>query len=690
MGLFEQIRSRSLLLIIAIGGALGAFMMTDLDLRSFTQRDPNVVGSINGEDIEYNKFLEQMDRLGLISQQYEQMSRPQLAEVIWNQEMNRIVIGELIDDLGFRVEEDELWWSILNNQSIAQMSQFRDPATGAFMENEFKTQLRVMRDQAEAGTTPEAVQQWNDWTEFVNGVRMDRLNTKFFNAVTSGLSWPASLYNYDQARLGQQASVDIAVLAANSIEDSVVTVEESDYKAVYNEMKETFKLNGELRDIMFASFDIIPSEVDHAAVLTSLNELIPELTTSEDDSVFVLANSERGFDDIYTTWEGAPKHLADLLDGQSVGQVVGPVAFQNGYELAKVMDVRNLPDSVNAKHILISYQGAQAQSDRDPQLAFAMADSIYKGLLDGTLDFDQVNSQVNDDLVAAADGGSLGWFSPGQMVPSFEKFCFRNNEGDYGFVSTQFGFHIVKIVDHKGSVPSVRFARVYREVFESQATRSEIFSRAASFMNALDLDATAYAAATEAGATLLPHKNMAAMDDQITGLGESREVVRWAFDENREIGDVDVIENGMKQYVVVRLTHVYSDDYKSLDDVRDEIQMMAMQRAKVRHLEGQMGEDAATESMTLTLNSPFIAGSGRDGRVIGQIVGSAQGYASGIVSGEAGVYRYTVTAIVPGFSEGTPDAVASQNNRLRNNAQSFLFQALLDRADVEDFRGRMF
>jgi len=690
MGLFEKIRSRSLLLIIAIGGALGAFMMTDLDLRSLTQRDPNVVGSINGEDIEYNKFLAQMERLGLVSQQYQQMSRPQLAEVIWNQEMNRIVIGELIDDLGFSVEEDELWWSVLSNQSIAQMSQFRDPATGQFMETEFKTQLRIMREQAEAGATPEAVQQWNDWTEFVNGVRMDRLNTKFFNAVTSGLSWPAALYNYDQSRLGQQANIDIAVLAANSIDDSLVNVEESDYKAVYNEMKETFRIDSELRDIMFASFDIVPSEADHAAVRASLEAMATEFATAEDDSVFVLANSERGFDDIYSTWEDAPKHFATELEGADAGAVIGPVAFQNGYELVKVMDVRNMPDSVNAKHILISYQGAQAQSDRDPQLAFAMADSIYKGISDGTLDFDRVNSQINDDMVAAADGGSLGWFGPGQMVPSFEKFCFRNSTGDYGFVSTQFGLHIVKIVDQRGKVPSVRFARVYREVFESQETRSSIYARAATFMNELAQDPTAYVAATEAGAVLLPHKNMGAMDDQITGLGESRPVVRWAFEDQREIGDVDIVENGMKQYVVARLTHVYSDDFKSLDDVREEIQLMATQRAKVRQLEGQMDDNAATESMTLTLSSPFIAGAGRDGRVIGQIIGSAQGYQSGVVAGETGVYRYTVNAITPGYSEATPDAVANHNNRLRNNAQSFLFQALLDRADVKDYRGRMF
>lgn len=45
-------------------------------------------------------------------------------------------------------------------------------------------------------------------------------------------------------------------------------------------------------------------------------------------------------------------------------------------------------------------------------------------------------------------GGSLGWFGRGQMVPEFEKACFSAKKGDIiGPVKTQFGYHLIKIVD---------------------------------------------------------------------------------------------------------------------------------------------------------------------------------------------------------------------------------------------------
>ena len=45
-------------------------------------------------------------------------------------------------------------------------------------------------------------------------------------------------------------------------------------------------------------------------------------------------------------------------------------------------------------------------------------------------------------------GGNLGWFTKGQMVPEFEKACFSGKKGDLiGPVKTQFGYHIIKILD---------------------------------------------------------------------------------------------------------------------------------------------------------------------------------------------------------------------------------------------------
>lgn len=47
-------------------------------------------------------------------------------------------------------------------------------------------------------------------------------------------------------------------------------------------------------------------------------------------------------------------------------------------------------------------------------------------------------------------GGDLGWFGRNEMVPEFEKAAFGGRKGDViGPVKTQFGWHIIKVIDQK-------------------------------------------------------------------------------------------------------------------------------------------------------------------------------------------------------------------------------------------------
>lgn len=44
-------------------------------------------------------------------------------------------------------------------------------------------------------------------------------------------------------------------------------------------------------------------------------------------------------------------------------------------------------------------------------------------------------------------GGDLGFFKRGRMVPEFDRFCFSHKKGETGLVKTQFGWHVVKVID---------------------------------------------------------------------------------------------------------------------------------------------------------------------------------------------------------------------------------------------------
>jgi len=259
-------------------------------------------------------------------------------------------------------------------------------------------------------------------------------------------------------------------------------------------------------------------------------------------------------------------------------------------------------------------------------------------------------------------------------------------------VFTNFGFHIINVTGQRGAVPSVQLAQVFRRVNVSKETEQGVYTQAAEFAKALQSGEDAQAVANRFNVALLPNKNTSATDEQIVGLGESREVVRWAFNAEREVNEVGVINNNYQNYVVAQLTAVYEPGYKSVDEVRDELQLLALNHAKVAYLKEQWASQTpAFQKATVSLSSLFMPGAGREAAIIGSAVGSPMGFQSDVLEGLNGVYQYKVLNIIenPGVAATAGD-VAQQNNQLRSRVQSALFQALIDGADVEDYRGKFY
>jgi peptidyl-prolyl cis-trans isomerase C len=76
------------------------------------------------------------------------------------------------------------------------------------------------------------------------------------------------------------------------------------------------------------------------------------------------------------------------------------------------------------------------------------ANKIMKRINDGE-DFAAVAKRFSS-CPSRKDGGDLGWFGKGQMVPEFEKVAFENDAGKVvGPVKTQFGYHIIKVTGRK-------------------------------------------------------------------------------------------------------------------------------------------------------------------------------------------------------------------------------------------------
>ncbi len=110
-------------------------------------------------------------------------------------------------------------------------------------------------------------------------------------------------------------------------------------------------------------------------------------------------------------------------------------------------------ETVKGRHILIRFQGSRVplklnQKDLSDEEALAKAKDLRAKIVAGAK-FDEIAKAESDDTGSGANGGDLGEFSRGQMVPEFENAAFAQKVGEVGEpVKSAFGYHIIQIQEH--------------------------------------------------------------------------------------------------------------------------------------------------------------------------------------------------------------------------------------------------
>jgi peptidyl-prolyl cis-trans isomerase SurA len=113
---------------------------------------------------------------------------------------------------------------------------------------------------------------------------------------------------------------------------------------------------------------------------------------------------------------------------------------------------------VKASHILIKVD--QDASPEDTAAAYKRAIRVKKNLENGQ-DFELMAKQYSDDPSAKTNGGNLGYFTSFYMVYPFESAAYNTEVGEISeVVRTQFGYHVLKVVDKRPSVGNIEVAHI--------------------------------------------------------------------------------------------------------------------------------------------------------------------------------------------------------------------------------------
>lgn len=729
MATLERIRQRSGLLIVIIGVAMLAFILTDLlgSGNSILRADANVIGRVDGRTVEAQEFQRRMEELQQrIRQQNPQQAQfltsKQLADGVWDEIVREKVMQEQYDELGISVSSAELYDRLKSNPSIQSAPVFQDQNTGRFSEALLQQYLNNI--EANRGNDEQAAQAYQQWVDFEKSEKINALQTKYNKAIEKGLYTPKAIARQMHQRNNTMVSARYIVMEYATVADSTVEVSDGDFNDYYNDNKEQFKAE-KAASIEYVTFNVEASEEDRSDIREELQgyigDSVPRLaangdtlesfSSNENDSAYAasLADTRRAPD--YYTQENLPQGLDSTIFEKPVGFIKGPYEAGGAYRLTKVLDKRSMPDSVKARHILISFQGLErGNPDRTGQEAKVLADSLLKVVKADTAKFAEIARSVSDDPGSGSQGGNLGWFGPQQMVRPFSNFSFRNDEGEIGLVPSQFGFHIIEILDQKGSSPAVKLVSIDRAITPSEATLDKVYNAASEFAASVSNVEEFSAKAEEMGYTPRVATNLKAFDENIPGIGSNREIVKWANglgvnNEESEIGDIQLFSS-TTPYVVAILTDRNEEGYRELEAIKEQIRPQVIREKKAEQFAAKMKEamngannlSAVAQKLNLNENtqnlsfqSANIPGMGNEPKVAGVASALNTGEMSDPVKGNRGVYLLEAVNVTP--AQEMPDYTQlqdSQQQALRGRVQGQVFQSLKEGANIDDRRAKFY
>jgi parvulin-like peptidyl-prolyl isomerase len=727
MATLERIRQRSGLLIAIIGVAMLAFILTDLlgNGQSILRGQQSVVVEINGEAVEIQEFSklleERTESYKNESQDFalNNVTTKQLADAVFSQLKAEKIMAAQYEELGFTVTSAELFQRIKSNPQIQQAQVFRDQVSGQF--SDAALQRYVSQTADNAGSSPEAAQEYKQWLAFEDGTRQQTLSNKYSIAISKGMYIPEALAKMDYNRNNESKTASYTGLLYSSIADSTVEVSESDIRKYYNEHKELYKTENS-RGILYVNFLIEPSTKDKADLSEELRgfmkprternnatgkvDTIPSFANATNDSAFAAMASELPVTQPYYTLEDLPNQLDSSFFTSPVGTVRGPYAAGEYYRLTKITERTTLPDSAKASHILIAYQGAERAPQnvtRAPQEALALADSLLAVVQEDPAQFDVLARTMSDDAVASADGGNVGWMNKNSsMAAPFKNFALYKPNGTVGKVFTQFGIHIMKITDQKGANSAIKVTSISMELSPSEATLNNIYNNAGTFAAAVNGQDNFGEKAEEMGYVARPVKNIKEFDENISGIGANRDIVKWAFNEETNVGDLQVFSNSSNSYVVAVLTDADEEGYGDPMKLKDRIEPEVRKEKKAQQLFAKLDEarkkandingiaqnlGTQVQSQSITYSQSSLTGYGNEPKVIGYISGMQANALSGNIKGDRGVYVAMVTQAAPAPEKPSyMDDRTRMESSLQPRANSAVYQSLEKAADIKDNR----
>ena len=702
MALLGQIRERSIFLIIVIGMALFAFVISGVftsDGGGGSVSEP--IAKVNDVEIDLDLFRFNVEQ----TERNYNFSTLKSVDAVWNQTIRNAVLENQYKILGIDAGIAQLEEIISSNDAFLNDQRFLNES-GFFDFGLFTNFIISMKT-----NNPEGYENWKAQESQL--ISMAKQNI-YLGLVRSSATFSDFEGKFTYHTENDNVSIEYVQIPYSIISDSVVSVSDNEIKKYITQNPDKFKRN-ETRSIDYVLFNEAPTEEDILEQRNSLEKLIGNrieyndvskltdtilgLKNTNDISGFVSQHSNIPFDSIYKSKGELISEYSEILFNLNENKVFGPYIEGKNIKISKMIDQKK-DGSIRASHILISYKESLGASNlilRSKEEAKQKAFEILRQIRRNPKIFNEAASK-NSDGPSKDKGGDLGFFQEGFMEKSFFDFVNNNKVGKTGVVETKYGYHVIKITDKEDVV---LLANVVQELIPSEYTSNQIFKNATDFeIQALKSNREDFESIAENLA--LNYKQvdyLNILDEQIPGLGEQRQIIKWSFSDNSEEGDIKKFNLSSGGYAVVKISKIRDTKIAEFDEIKEEVRSKLVIQKKsdlllkkyksiksIEELSKKSNQEIQTASALNQKNS-VLSGSGQEPYIIGASFALKENEESNLLVGNKGLYKIKVTG-----KETAPDLASylAYRNSLRTNENirinSEIFNALKMSSEIEDNR----
>ena len=660
MAVLETIRVKlGILITVLIAVALLSFIIDPSTLQSVTASMSSKydVGEINGKSISYNDYQADVDKFTAINEiltggsvQNEQQ-QASVRNAAWQALVDKYLFIKNAQKAGINVSEEEminLMSGEIESPVFSQNPAFFDE-NGQFSKNMLLEFVSYM-DSDQTGR----LQMYWEWLQ--NQAKTQQYYAKY-NSLFSASNYVNTLALANQiAENNNTFNVEFVMVPMGYVQDSTIVVSDSEIKKYYDNHKKFFRQPAS-RDIEYVVYEVLPSAEDVEAANKALVDVYDEFSTTENMKSFLLANSDRQYDNHwYKAGElnSLSKEINDFAfsGAKGVSQVI---SSDNVFYAARVVEEAMVSDSV-----FVKYAPATAEN---------------------------VDSVLN--------ASEAMWLT---QVAGFEDVM-KASKNEKLTVNGM----VFNVLDKTAPVAKKKVAVLVKTAVPSKETVNSFYTKANTLAtkSAGKYDNFVKAVAEE-GVYAHPINKMLEGTDRLGAIENTKEVTRWAFD--AKVGDVsNIITVNNNYFIVAALKGIHKEGYTPVDEAAASIKnILYSEKAIAKKAEevsakiaGLNDMQAIAEALGTTVSTKdgiafsSLTAQGLDPKFIGAASASEEGKICGPVQGNIGVYVYKVTGRDTG-SFFTEDDAKVRDAQMAQYAAQMLLPVMMDDADVKDNRARFF